>query len=62
MANIAELRSGLVPIAKLFESAKCLMRFEWCEVEAADISGHFQEERPIEEEPQEEPPYFLPLN
>lgn len=53
MANIAELGSGLVPIAKLFESARCLMRFEGYEVEMGDISGPFQEERPIEEEAQE---------
>lgn len=40
----------LVPTAKLFESAKCLMGFEGREVEAGDISGPFQDERPIEEE------------
>lgn len=53
MVNRAELGSGLVPIAKLFESTRCLMRFEGCDVEAGDISGLFQEERPIEEEAQE---------
>lgn len=63
LANRAGGGSGLVPTAKLLESAKCLMRFKGREAEVGDISGPFQEERPVEEEAQgSHPTSFHPID